>query len=383
VAERAIAAGLLGISLLVGGCLFALLDRSYTRLVSSKPGGTFGERCWAPDPVLHHTLVPNCSGLMGWGREVYPITTNNLGLRDERVRDVPLVVAEPRILLLGDSFMEGIQAWPGTIAAFMQAALPQFRFLNGGRASYSPSNYLRLARQLIAAGLRFDEAIVFLDISDIQDEAAYYRDNEETGGLEGPPGIAPISTWYSRRRIEIAFRYFATDLAFSYLEHLAIRSGIYFKPLYSHGNVFDLPRSAWTYRPVSDTQPYVVGYAPLGVEGGIAKAKTNMTLLQQELADRGIPLSLVVYPWPQTLVHDRAESRHVALWRDWCAGRCKRFVSLFPEFFAIRDACAWHSPGCWYDYFLFGDVHFNERGNRLVADAVVRRLGDDPPRKTP
>ena len=109
-----------------------------------------------------------------------------------------------------------------------------------------------------------------------------------------------------------------------------------------------------------------------------------MTLLWQELQQRNIPLSVVVHPYPAQLVHDTADSKQVRLWRDWCEGKCKRFISVFPAFFAVKDQCPWGQPGCWYlQLFVFGDVHYTAAGNALVADAVIKSLTDEPPVKRP
>ena len=61
-----------------------------------------------------------------------------------------------------------------------------------------------------------------------------------------------------------------------------------------------------------------------------------MDRLWQELSSRKIPISVVVYPWPAQVVHDTADSLQVRIWREWCDGKCKRFISLFPEFLAAR-----------------------------------------------
>ena len=105
------------------------------------------------------------------------------------------------------------------------------------------------------------------------------------------------------------------------------------------GDAFDMEGAAWTYRKVNETDPYPAGYAPLGVEGGIAKEKAKMTLLWQELEKRNIPLSVVVYPYPAQVVHDTVDSRQVRIWREWCEGKCKRFISLFPAFLAVKEQC--------------------------------------------
>ena len=143
-----------------------------------------------------------------------------------------------------------------------------------------------------------------------------------------------------------------------------------------------MERAAWTYRKVNETEPYYGGYAPLGVEGGIAKEKAKMTLLWQELQKRNIPISVVVYPYPAQLVHDTVDSRQVRIWREWCEGKCKRFISLFPAFLAVKDAMPAEQPGCWYlSHFIFGDMHYNAAGNALVADAVIKSLTETPPAK--
>jgi hypothetical protein len=107
-----------------------------------------------------------------------------------------------------------------------------------------------------------------------------------------------------------------------------------------------------------------------------------MTLLWQLLQSHNTPLGVVVYPWPAQLIFDSAESRQVHIWRDWCKGKCSRFISVFPAFFEVKDQCPHSKPGCWYSkYFIFGDVHYNANGDALVADAVAKSLKETPPKK--
>jgi hypothetical protein len=93
-------------------------------------------------------------------------------------------------------------------------------------------------------------------------------------------------------------------------------------------------------------------------------------------------ISVVVYPYPAQVIHDTADSPQVRIWSDWCEGKCKRFISLFPAFLAAKNECPRSQPGCWYlSLFIFGDVHYNTVGNALVADAVIKSLAEDPPSK--
>ena len=109
---------------------------------------------------------------------------------------------------------------------------------------------------------------------------------------------------------------------------------------------------------------------PLGVEGGIARARDNMQALADMLAARHIPLTVVVYPWPPQLDLNDRNSRQSKIWRDFCKTNCRQFIDLFPPFFAFRDA---HPD--WYErLFVEGDVHYSAEGNRLVFDNVAGQL---------
>jgi hypothetical protein len=164
-------------------------------------------------------------------------------------------------------------------------------------------------------------------------------------------------------------------MIYEFLERTMTRFGVRLLPAGRFGDTFDMPRAAWTYRSLSDTDPHPAGYAPLGVEGGIRKAQAKMEQLRNELASRGISLGVVVYPWPAQLAHDHAQSLQVKIWKEWCEDKCSRFVSMFPDFLAVKQRCSVILPGCWYeDLFVFGDVHYNEAGNAIIARRVVESL---------
>ena len=95
-----------------------------------------------------------------------------------------------------------------------------------------------------------------------------------------------------------------------------------------------------------------------------------MTKLSDLLAGRGIPLTIVVYPWAQQIAQDDRDSRQVALWHDFCPIRCKAFINLFPVFFAAAD-----NDKDWYEHlYILGDDHFSAAGNRMMFEELAKRL---------
>jgi hypothetical protein len=379
--ERLVASAAMLLSVVFAIAVFLILDGLYTTWITRKHVSY--NTCKVRDPIRHHAFEANCAAVQHWGADSYDFFTNNLGFRDERIRDVPPADARPRVLLLGDSFTEAPLAWKDSYVGRVAAHFPQYDFLNGGVGSYSPSNYLNTARMVLDKGIEFDEVIVFIDISDVQDEAAYYKDGDTSGSVivDDKHQQWSMST-YAKWRSRISTHFLLTNYMFEHVEQYLVDRGFYHLVRGWFGDTFDMERAAWTYRPVDEKDRYTLGYAPLGVEGGIAKEEAKMTLLWQELTKRNIPISVVVDPWPAQLVHDTADSRQVRMWREWCDGKCLRFISVFPAFFAAKEQCPPSRRGCWYqNLFVFGDTHYNAGGNALVADAVIKSLTEVPPMK--
>jgi hypothetical protein len=101
-----------------------------------------------------------------------------------------------------------------------------------------------------------------------------------------------------------------------------------------------------------------------------SRARKNMQKLADLLKGHGIPLTIVVYPWPALIETYDPDNRQVTLWREFCAKNCKAFINLFPTFHAAKRA---HDD--WYErLFIFGDFHYSAGGNRLVFDEMAKHL---------
>ena len=106
------------------------------------------------------------------GVSFYQIYTNSLGFVDEINRDVPLKKSGKRILILGDSFMEGVgYPWHQTVPGILSDRFKKqgVELLNGAVISYSPKIYYLKLKHFLEMGLEIDELYVFIDISDIID----------------------------------------------------------------------------------------------------------------------------------------------------------------------------------------------------------------------
>jgi hypothetical protein len=109
-------------------------------------------------------------------------------------------------------------------------------------------------------------------------------------------------------------------------------------------------------------------------ERGRAKAALNMNKLAALLAAQGVALTIVVYPWPDQIFNDPQAVRHQGFWREWALQNGARFVSLFPAFTRLSPDEALQG------FFIPGDFHWNEAGNKLAAEAFLAQFAEG---KTP
>ena len=348
--------------------LFLAFDFAYSSL-------TRGEEKQRPVRIANsaydHGFAANFDGYDVWGELRYRLITDSLGFKDASARNVPLKPASRRILLIGDSFAEGIgmsfeDSFAGQLYGAGQQRSEKIEFLNAGVASYSPSIYYKKIKYLLEGGLQFDEVVLLSDTADVTDEATSYFCTDDN-----PKYRAYCSAAEGAAQPEAA----PPKKVDFFIDHFAVtnRVRIYIKKSVQSflGNRrrsinTDRTRIGWTI-PGPDVANE---YQPLGVEGGIARSLQNMRALSDLLAARNIPLTIVVYPWAQQLAQGDRNSRQVSLWREFCQDRCKAFINLYPAFFAAADA-----DKDWYEHlFILGDDHLSAAGNRFMFQEIAKDL---------
>jgi hypothetical protein len=348
--------------------LFLVFDLAYSTL-------TRGEEKERPARIANttydHGFAANFDGYDVWGELRYRLITDSLGFKDASVRNVPLKSASRRILLIGDSFAEGIgmsfeDSFAGMLYRAGQERGEKIEFLNAGVASYSPSIYYRKIKYLLESGLQFDEVVLFSDTSDVTDEATSYfcidDDPKYRAHCSSAEGSAQPEAAPPKKPNFLIDRFVVTNRVRIYIKR-SIQSflGNRRKSLNT-----DHERIGWVI-PGLDVGH---SYQPLGVDGGIARSRQNMQALAELLSARNIPLTIAVYPWAQQLAQGDRDSRQVSLWREFCQGRCKAFINLFPVFFAAADA-----DKDWYEHlFILGDDHFSAAGNRFMFRELAKHL---------
>ncbi|MDD5670253.1 MAG: hypothetical protein PHN49_01300 [Candidatus Omnitrophica bacterium] len=326
----------------------------------------------------HHDLARNkCVNGARWGYITYKVCTNSLGFKDNNVRVVPLASEKDRILFIGDSFTEGLGVeYKDTFVGLIGSELSEggIEVLNAAVLSYSPAIYWRKIKYLIEdVGLKFNEVVVFIDLSDIDDEANVYRVDEFDNVLNVNPHVfaqegaikvrldEPGRIW-SHAKLLLSNNSILMYFILRRIRHVS-QGMVFYKnidELEKRKMVWNSGRCNWTI----DKEVY----EEYG-EKGLKKAELYMDKLHDLLSGHGIGLTIAVYPWPEQIYYGDLDSIQVSFWNEWCAKHNVNFINYFPYFVTCKNAA--EAKSVIERFFIKGEYHWNENGHRLVADVFL------------
>ncbi|MEZ4698223.1 MAG: GDSL-type esterase/lipase family protein [Rhodothermales bacterium] len=313
------------------------------------------------DAELHHTFLPDAYGSEVWGRRIVNYRTNNLAFRDSTRRNVEPSVAAFRIVLVGDSFVEGIgvdyrNTVAGTLGEELKASSSidpstDFEILNAGVSGYSPKLELRRLEKFFNAGYTTDLVLLFVDTSDLRNEGIDYAEWERYSDAE----VAAIrrSGWAKHFLIPRLLQFVRSRLSALASENEA-NAGLAVIP----------PRHRAAA--LRDSTLYSEGFHGWKKEG-LESVEMYVRKIADLVAEHDAGFALVIYPHPQQVTP--AEVNHMGSYRFEMNAMADEMgyplLDLFPVFNADSAVAG---------RFIPGDIHWSESGHALVSESVVRFL---------
>ena len=300
--------------------------------------------------IYHHTLAANVDTKGIWGKKKYKICTDEHGFKSNCLQRNSSGT-DFDIAFIGDSFTEaiGIEFKDSFVGLFAEMN-PNLKIVNLAVSSYSPSIYYAKVKNILESGIYFDHLVVFVDISDIFDEAVSYKliDNIVTDNVN----LVGIR---KKQKFKKTKNFFIKNLSLTTYLYRFIKNISNYKST----SVFSRKKSKWTY----DTN--ITDYGKGGPSVGIKLAINHMIKLDELLKSKNIKLSVGVYPWPAQLMHDDLIfNKHVEMWKNFCIHRCLNFINTFPYF--EQKVKKLGVLKVYKQYYLDEDIHYNKEGNKFV-----------------
>jgi hypothetical protein len=327
-----------------------------------------------PHYYYHHGLQPSKDAWAAWGSLLYPFRTNSLGMVDSAVYNVKLKPDKQRILILGDSHSEGVGVpYNKTFSGILSKRLKQdVEILNASCISYSPKiEYLR-AKYLFEQGLKVDHIIVFIDISDMQNELVYERFEPKNNSMLQE--FRHRSTIFLKKHSavfhlvsSINTRRKTTD--FFKKASLFNQQGSTVTP----ANVIDLYASFFSGFDdkvlLSNPQFHGVGewyyknsFRKLA-DRGISLGQDNILKLKKLCDSQDVDLTISVHPWQYQILKGDDHDYYVEKWESFASANEIGFINLFSLFIDGQNPVINIRK-----YLIKGDNHWNEFGHVHVAN---------------
>jgi hypothetical protein len=355
------------IIIIIFGILFLTIDYFFGKYILGeryyqKNLGNLVQLAGTTHDIYHHDLKKNLSQVQYWGNLTHKLCTNSFGFKSSCDNIINKKYYD--IVFIGDSFTEGIGlAYEDTFVGLFADSYPELSVANMGVASYSPAIYRsKIQYYLETAKMKFNHVFVFIDISDIQDEAFSYErliDNRVVTQAQAQQGQSPEDSVTGRIK---QYLYDKTPVF-----HLLLKTLYRLNDKNTGGLENGLAMAAeWTYNPQSK------GFGNKGIQFGIDNAIHHMEELHKMLQERNIKLSIGIYPWPNQLKYDVVNNKQAKIWRDFCVEKCSYFINTMPAFFKYLQSNG--EVKTYQDLYFYGDVHFNNNGNRIVFEEIKKNF---------
>lgn len=312
---------------------------------------------------LHHELKKNFSGISKYGYLEPFVCTNEFSLK---IKCNTKTIKNYDIGIIGDSIVEGVGLEYDQTLTGILSKNTNFKIANLGTGSYSPIIYYQKLLNLLNEGLTFKHVVVFIDISDIQDEFFYYRvGNAIKSKLDN------IKVYESEERdkkndfsLKAKIKKFIFNnfkISFSTIS-LIKRKFFISDPLKIYKN--DIPRYAWTFN--KSLKNFTEGE----INFGINNARYYMKEIYHLLNSKGIKFSIAVYPLPQQLLYDIENNHQVKIWKKFCENKCYKFYDFNKILYKTMNEMDFKK--FFKEYFITYDEHFNYKGNKLLANEFIK-----------
>ena len=330
--------------------------------------------------VYHHDLKPNVEVYETWGGKLKrKIITNSIGFRDSSKKEILENTEKTRILLIGDSFIEGSgYDYEHTFAGLLENELGNnYEILNSAVESYSPSIYFKKTDFFLSQGYVFDKALVFLDLSDIYDEMFIKFDDNQNIISEIPKEKQTLERkiknriyslgWFLRdHTLTFRIMYLISDKTEEIKNYLKLKlkaSKSLNKSFFSTSRddaifyrMTHIDRGFWTF----NEDKY------LEVSQGLAQSEKYLKKLFELLNQNKIDSYLIIYPWPAQIQY--GDKKHSPFWEKFSKSNNINLINLYDIFKSENNR------EFIFDNFIYGDIHWNKKGTLKVFNEIIKRI---------
>ena len=376
------------ISIILPISFFQIFDFLYSKGTPNynpfelRPPLNNGKSLYVIDHLGWYDLAPDFSGESRYGKNYFYVKTDKNGFRINHLVDKSESKKSffgEKIFFIGDSFTFGVGLdWEKSFVGILNKDF-KINAINAGVNSYSPTTYKYKLKSIIDKGLisKNQKIVIGLDISDVFDEATRWTD------YQGKPAIIQEVNRLNKKKLSESLITNDSSLKnknknknlenFYTKENFKITYQIYFgiesfvKSFIDDIQVRNNDRSKLTHQ---DWELINDKFLPLGIENGMKKIKNNLMEISQLSSKNNNELYLLIYPWPGQLAYESIFDWPKYVEQLCIEIDCAGVIDTFPDFFSYKkNSKSWQK-----ELYIRGDMHFNQKGNFVLAEIIADQL---------
>lgn len=319
---------------------------------------------------FYYELKKNCSGKKRF-KSSFPLVnmyTDEMGLRVGKNK-INKNNMKKNIFIFGDSFTYGVGLeFEDTYSGMIAKNLNDFNTYNFAIGSYSPSVHLYKLKDALKKNLRPNIVIVFLDLTDVLDEASRWNYNKENDTVQLRSNYAFLNEQRAQKDF-INNNFKVIKNISSYINfNLRILKEKTKTKLLNERKVKQSIQGNFTYtdRENLDKRFWKEGF----FEKGLETIEQRILEINEIVINNNSTFYLVIYPWAETLMFGQDKFSWSNFAKSICiAPKCNLIDTTlnFEEYKNKNEL--WNS-----DLFFVNDEHFNKKGNLLMYNTIIKEL---------
>ena len=341
--------------------IFLFSDYLYSNFKKAKSNSTI-----SMNKNYGYDFIPNLDTIDKYGHLNFRLCTDINSFRINcKTKEKNRNFKKIDFLFLGDSFVEGIGLnHKDTFVGRLQNQYPSLNIINSGIRGYGSINYLNKFKYLVKKDKKIEKAIIFIDISDLEDKYDQTNKKSESVNLNNKEIVKVKQNIREKIKKNFNYTYYIYFNFRQLLEKNFFIKNERFKITLKNRILAykkNYKRASWTY----------VSESILNKNSLVDKVKADLKEIFDLCKINNIQCSIAVYPWPNQILYDKKESKHVKYWENFCLrNECEKFINLFPLFFEKENNI--NNFDIIIQNYIYKDVHFNENGNRLIYEELTR-----------
>lgn len=318
---------------------------------------------------FYYELKKNCVGNYRF-KKSFPIAKTITDERGLRVgKNSPQKNKDKKnIFIFGDSFTYGVGIdYDKTFVGLLENNNKNYNFYNFGVGSYSPSVYLYKFKKILNEGIYPEKIIIFLDLSDVLDEAERWIYDERYNTVKLKTDYIYQNSLKKEKFLKRNFKIMTNISSYFNFKIRNLRE----KTKIRFTNNRKIKRSiqgSFTYTKKEKLdQNY---WKKNTFDKGINNLKNRLQQISRISKKNNVELFVTIYPWGETLEFGQEKFNWSNFIEEFCINNNCKTIDAIPVFQKYKkENINWST-----DLYFLNDEHFNKKGANLLFETVQKYI---------